>query len=272
MFEILFSFLYPLRKEGKKKDFLSVHLSHGQISVVVARLRRRFPMLLRLMVEDDRPLLLLRRLGDGHVRRAVRAAARDDDPTTTAVTAAGRRGVLAFPRRRRSASIHLGLGAVDAQRSSLGRQEAATAGKTVNKSFTANAQPRPQTGADGKGVNDRRRKTGGQEAVFPVGMGGGQRPRLNLRPEAGTGDGAAAAGGQRFPDGKLHDDRQQRPATPMIDAPATSGRKEAEDDIVSSDTELQAGLLSIVRVVVEGGEVLQGGPVAELVLVLHQQQ
>jgi hypothetical protein len=50
---------------------------------------------------------------------------------------------------------------------------------------------------------------------------------------------------------------------------STSCRKEAEDDIVSSDTELQAGLLSIVRVVVEGGEVLQGRPVAELVLVLQ---
>ena len=44
--------------------------------------------------------------------------------------------------------------------------------------------------------------------------------------------------------------------------------KNAEDDCVSSDPELQAGWLSIVRVVVEGGEVLQGGAVAELVLVL----
>ena len=34
--------------------------------------------------------------------------------------------------------------------------------------------------------------------------------------------------------------------------------------MVTSDPELQAGLLSLVRVVVEGGEVLQGGPVAEL--------
>ena len=44
--------------------------------------------------------------------------------------------------------------------------------------------------------------------------------------------------------------------------------KKAEDDIVCSDPEFQAGVLSIVRVVVEGGEVLQGGAVAELVLVL----
>lgn len=34
--------------------------------------------------------------------------------------------------------------------------------------------------------------------------------------------------------------------------------------MVTSDPELQAGLLSLVRVVVERGEVLQGGPVAEL--------
>ena len=45
--------------------------------------------------------------------------------------------------------------------------------------------------------------------------------------------------------------------------------KEAEDDIVSSDPEFQAGVLSIVCIVVEGGEVLQGRPVAELVLVLQ---
>ena len=44
--------------------------------------------------------------------------------------------------------------------------------------------------------------------------------------------------------------------------------KKAEDDIVSSDPEFQAGVASIVGVVVEGGQVLQGRPVAELVLVL----
>ena len=44
--------------------------------------------------------------------------------------------------------------------------------------------------------------------------------------------------------------------------------KDAEDDCVSSDPELQAGWLSLVRVVIKRGEILQRRAVTELVLVL----
>ena len=45
--------------------------------------------------------------------------------------------------------------------------------------------------------------------------------------------------------------------------------KDAEDDSVSSDPELQAGWLSLVRVVIKRGEVLQRRAVTELILVLQ---
>ena len=44
--------------------------------------------------------------------------------------------------------------------------------------------------------------------------------------------------------------------------------KYAEDDCFSSDPELQAGWLSLVRVVIKRGEILQRRAVTELVLVL----
>ena len=47
--------------------------------------------------------------------------------------------------------------------------------------------------------------------------------------------------------------------------------KDAEDDSVSSDPELQAGWLSLVRVVIKRGEVLQRSAVTELILVLQTQ-
>jgi len=63
--------------------------------------------------------------------------------------------------------------------------------------------------------------------------------------------------------GELHGDRDKG----RKDS-ATVGAKDAEDDIVSSDPELQAGWLSLVRVVIKRGEVLQCRAVTELILVL----
>ena len=48
--------------------------------------------------------------------------------------------------------------------------------------------------------------------------------------------------------------------------------KDAEDDSVSSDPELQAGWLSLVRVVIKRGEIFQRRAVTELILVLQTQK
>ena len=117
------------------------------------------------------------------------------------------------PRRGGGARVHLRLGAVDATRPP--RQQARP---TVGQLLAADAQARAQSGPDGKGVDDGRRRVeaGRQKSVLAIGgwrgqwRSGGRPPAAataTLRPEAGIGGGRRAAG--KFADGELHDNGEK---------------------------------------------------------------